>query len=500
MPLKKVTMIKNNTRPNILMICSDQHNPGITGCYGDSVVDTPALDRLAGEGVLFESAYGNCPLCVPSRLSFLTGLYPYEIECLGNDSVLDSIVPTYAHLAAIEGYHTVLSGRMHFKGPDQRHGFVERLVGEHGAYEYWHGASQLSPLKPNLGNMSTPDPLTQVGAGNTSYIDYDKAVTEATCSWLKNYKRQKPDVPFLMTVGLLSPHCPYIVSPNLFEKYKDRVVLPEVNEKYLAGLHPIHQSYRENIKIDDISRENQLKARIAYYGLTEFMDSRIGMIRETLEATGLLQNTIIVYFSDHGEMAGEHGRWHKGCFFEASIRVPLIIRMPDRSNAGRKIQEHVSLIDLFPTVSEWVHAAVPHRISGHSLVPLIGGKTLSRENRIKAEYYECDCQRMVRKNDWKFCYYSRYRDVYELYNLKEDPGELVNKAADPACRKVVKELLQEVTDDGWNDDVLKKRDERLSRYAYWEFTGKFGAAVMQDPLLKKTPDYWDGRESRNYLL
>lgn len=481
------------------MICSDQHNPLITGCYGDEIIDTPNMDRLSLEGVTFESAYCNCPICVPSRLSFLTGLQPYEIECLGNDSVLDSIVPTYAHMASIAGYHTVLSGRMHFKGPDQRHGFVERLVGDHAAYEFWAGGTYLEPLNSDLGNMSKPAPLTQVGAGNTSYLDYDLEVTRATCSWLEEYKRKCSEVPFMMTVGLMTPHCPYIAPPDLFNKYKDRVFLPDINEEYVSSLHPVHKKYRQDIDIENIPLENQLKARIAYYALTDFLDTRIGKIIDSLETNGLLDNTIIVYFSDHGEMAGKHGRWHKGCFFEDSIRVPLIIRMPDRQHAGKRISEHVSLVDLFPTVCDWVDTSFNHTVSGDSLVPLLNDGEWSRKNQIKAEYYECDCRRMVRCNEWKFCYYASCPDDYELYNLEEDPDELINRANDPNCKELIKDFLTEIFNDGWHDDVLKDRDRRLSRFDYWQFTKKFGAAVMKNPLTPPDGDYWLGKDSKNYL-
>ncbi len=487
-------------KPNILLICSDQHNPMITGCYGDKLIDTPNIDRLSQEGTTFDSTYCNCPISVPSRLSFLTGLYPYEIECLGNDGVLDSIVPTYAHMAAIAGYHTVLSGRMHFKGPDQRHGFVERLVGDHAAYEFWSGGTHMAPLDPDLGNMSKPASLTQVGAGNTSNLDYDLAVTEATCSWLQDYNSNNPEVPFMMTVGLMAPHCPYIAPPDLYDKYKDRVSLPEVGEEHLESLHLTHKEYRQNIDIENIPVENQLNARIAYYGLTDFLDKRIGRIIDTLESTGLLDNTIIVYFSDHGEMAGKHGRWHKGCFFEDSVRVPLIIRMPDRQNAGIRINEHTSLIDLFPTICELAGAEFNHKVSGNSLMPLINTGKWTRENIIKTEYYSCDCQRMILRGEWKFCYYSNFPGGYELYNLKEDPDELINRAKEPGCKAIIEKLLTEVFNDGWNDDVLKNRDQRLSRFNYWQFTKEYGEAVMKDPLRPVTPDCWSGEKAKNYLL
>ncbi len=304
----------------------------------------------------------------------------------------------------------------------------------------------------------------------------------------------------MMTVGLMAPHCPYIAPPDLYNKYKDRVSLPEVGEEHLASLHSTHKEYRQNIDIENISVENQLSARIAYYGLTDFLDSQIGKIINSLETTGLLDNTIIVYFSDHGEMAGKHGRWHKGCFFEDSIRVPLIIRMPDQQNTGIRISEHISLVDLFPTICELAGAEFNHKVSGNSLAPLINTGKWTRKNIIKTEYYSCDCQRMILRDEWKFCYYSKFTGDYELYNLKDDSNELINRADDPACKDIIKELLAEVFNDGWHDDVLKNRDRRLSRLDYWQFTSKYGVAVMKDPLLPVSKNHWSREKAKNYLI
>jgi len=303
-------------RPNILLICSDQHSPYVLGCYGDSIVHTPHLDRLAAEGVTFSSAYCNAPLCGPSRMSFLTGMYPYECDALHNGSTLSSIIPTYAHMLGAAGYHTVLSGRMHFMGPDQRHGFMERLVGDVTSYTHWKGGIDYPGLG-DLGHMGKPDPLLAVGAGHTFDMDYDEKVTEETCKWLRDYHKQKVDMPFLMTVGFFNPHCPYIAPRKLLDKYYDRIPFSLPSREEINALHPFHKAYRELIEIESVPEENLRKAKAAYYGLVELVDSWIGRILSTLDETGLARDTIVIYFSDHGEMLGEHGRWHKGCFLKA---------------------------------------------------------------------------------------------------------------------------------------------------------------------------------------
>lgn len=347
---KKYT--EHDTKPNILLICSDQHSRRISGCYEDSIVDTPAMDRLAKEGTLFKSAYCNAPLCVPSRMSFLTGLYPFKNECLNNGMCLDSRIPTFAHMALTEGYHTVLSGRMHFMGQDQYHGFVERLVGDVGGYDLGTGILPFTPLVGDLANGSLPDPFNVVGAGETYCLDYDRDVTATTCDWLNRHADDE-HFPFLMMVGFFNPHCPFIVSPELYEKYKGKVSLQKISAKELDEQHALHQQFREKSS-DGVADELKLKARTAYYGQVDFLDQQINKILETLDSAGLAKNTIVVYFSDHGEMLGAHGRWHKMCFFEDSIGVPLLIRMPDQAGAGEVVSANVSLVDLFPTICDWV--------------------------------------------------------------------------------------------------------------------------------------------------
>ncbi|NOY75352.1 MAG: sulfatase-like hydrolase/transferase [Kiritimatiellaeota bacterium] len=479
-------MRNNHKKPNILLLCSDQHNPYILGCYGDSLVHTPNLDRLAGGGMTFDSAYCNSPLCVPSRMSFLTGMYPYECDALHNGSTLNSIIPTYAHMLGAAGYHTVLSGRMHFMGPDQRHGFMERLVGDVASYTHWKGEIDYSGLG-DLGNMSKPDPLLTVGAGNTFDIDYDQKVAKETCKWLRHYQRRKVDMPFLMTAGFFNPHCPYIAPRELFDKYYEKVPFSTPPKEEIDALHPFHKAYRRVIGVDDVPDENMRKAKVAYYGLVELLDGWIGMILNTLEETGLGGDTIVVYFSDHGEMLGEHGRWHKGCFFEESVRVPLIIRMPGQENTGGRISEVVSLLDLLPTVCEWGDADMFSQVSGKSLIPLMNGITDSRENIVKAEYYDRGCNRMARKGKWKLCFYGNYEDC-ELYDLESDPYEKHNRADDPICRQVVEELKELVFSDGWNTDVLEKSDDKLNKHRYYEMISNFGNTANNSPLLTKLPD------------
>ncbi len=485
---------------NIILICSDQHNPFVSGAYGNAIIDTPNIDRLSREGVTFDSAYCNNPLCVPSRMSFLTGQYPYQIDAFHNGCSLSSNIPTYAHTATLQGYHTVLSGRMHFKGPDQRHGFIERLAGDISPFTFWaNKPNAFSPLKGDLGNASKPDPLTVCGPGNTHYLDFDKAVTQETCLWFDNYAAETAERPFLMTVGYMTPHCPYIAPPELFEKYYNKIDFEKISEDEFNALHPSHKDYIDSVDLPKISGETQKQAKAAYYGLVEFLDTQIGELLASLEKNGLLENTIVVYFSDHGDLIGEHGRWHKSCFYEGSARVPLVIRMPGKPDAGKRISQNVSLVDLFPTVCGWTGFDVQYEIAGNSLRPLLETDNPEWNNVVKAESYrKGGCERMVRKDDWKFCYYSNY-DKVELFNLKSDPGEKKNLAEDDAYSGLVEELRKEVFTGGWDGSVYARFDKKMKRFGCNIVFGKYSQVAERDYIEKFIGhDFWNGSSS-NYL-
>ncbi len=484
---------KKIKHPNIVLICSDQHNPEVTGCYGNEIIDTPNFDRLASEGIRFDAAYCSSPLCVPSRMSFLTGLYPFKNGATNNSCILSSTVMTFAHAAAAGGYRTVLSGRMHFKGPDQYHGYLERIEGDVAPYFHYNGKVPAAPLMPDLGNMSKSTPMLQTGSGKTYVQQYDQDVTDATCTWLDNYSQQAEHKPFLMTVGLFAPHCPYIVTPEYYEKYRDIVGFENITADELSGLHPAHRGYIRQVNLDVVPDENKRRAKIAYYGLVDFTDNLTGRILRSLENNNLLNNTIIVYFSDHGDLIGEHGRWHKGCFFEGSARVPLIIRLPRSEHAGRVVADNVSLIDLYPTICDWIGSEADHPVDGHSLVPLINGSSTDRPNLVKSEYYEGPqgCRRMIKLDAWKYVYYHDYEQE-ELFNLDQDPSELRNLADQPEHAALVAELRKKVFEDGWNGDIIVEEDEWNNRVGY---SGKIMRQFAQTTCAEQNhvencPGYW----------
>ena len=192
------------TRPNLLFIYSDQHNPYVMGCAGDPVVSTPNLDSLAAQGVLATDVYTPSPVCVPARMSMLSGRYPHEIDTWPNSHIMDSAVPTLAHAMGAAGYNPVLAGRMHFLGPDQLHGYSDRIIGDH------------SSLVPGTGDASFNflEDIRESGPGGSGYQVIDEDTTAVAVEWLNRFavrkRASREEEPFNLTGGYLLPHSPYI--------------------------------------------------------------------------------------------------------------------------------------------------------------------------------------------------------------------------------------------------------------------------------------------------
>ncbi|MBN1556529.1 MAG: sulfatase-like hydrolase/transferase [Lentisphaerae bacterium] len=483
-------------KPNIVFLLSDQHTPSVTGCYGNETVRTPNIDRLAGEGVVFDGFYCNSPLCVPSRMSMMTGRYPWKIDVLNNGHTLDSRIPTFAHMAAGAGYRTALAGRMHFVGSDQRHGFQERVGGDYGLYAY-HGGSptNFAPLavQGNPANGSQPAPLLYTGAGDTETIELDRRTNAAARDWLERYAREDGEHPFLLTVGYFSPHCPYIAPPEYYRRYEGIVRAPAFTDEDYARLHPIHKAYMERCGARTAPRENLDRAAAAYYGLVDYLDDLVGEVLATLDARGLLDNTIVIYSSDHGEMLGAHGRWHKDSFFEESARVPFIVRYPDRS-LRRRVADPSSLVDLFPTLLDLCEAPGSGvQLDGASLVPLMQGASRDPAHVVRCEDYFLGCNRMVRQGNAKLCFYSEH-DRRELYDLADDPGEIRNRIDDPDYASVRDMLAKALFADGWNADVLTDTEARLTAMGFFEMSKNTwqSTKLVQEGVLTEVPGYDTG--------
>ena len=446
----------SDSRPNIVLIMSDQHRRDALGCTGHPHAKTPNLDRIADGGAVFENFYSNAPLCLPARMSFLTGQHPCEHECWTNHDALPSQVSTFAHSLGIAGYETVLSGRMHIVGPDQHHGFEQRPIADFRGTWLWGGWK----LKPVLGDLvDTPGAnrasMEKSGQGWTGYMEYDELIRDTTVEWINGRNQRKEDRPFCLVAGFVAPHCPFVCPPQYFERHYEEMTLPDVSEGDLARLHPVHKAMRENSKIEDLTDEEIRRTRAAYYGLLEWFDGLVGDVMRVLDDNGMLENTVVIYTSDHGDQLGDHGLWWKSTFYESSVGVPFIVSWPGHVESGRRIHQNASLMDLAPTLADIGGGPELPNASGTSLRQLLEGEDPSWPNEVFAEMLDGHGpRRMVRSGEWKFSEYHGHPST--LYNLREDPQELKNLVEDPDCREVVGNLRNRIY-SGWDPNAVVER-------------------------------------------
>ena len=405
--------------------------------------------------MLFESGYCNGPLCGPSRMSFMTGRLPGSIGAWGNGVVLPSDVPTFAHALGASGYQVPLIGRMHFRGQDQRHGFCARRVGDPCSTYPGGPPPVLEGFLPAA--QSHRFGLDNSGPGHCAYSAFDQDVADAAVRYLSGSDPDLPlEEPFCAVVGFALPHCPFICDQDLFDDYIDKVFMPHLPAEHPDELHPYHQRFREKAGITDVDSDVARRARAAYYGMVTMLDRQVGRVLDALDAAGRLDDTVVIYTSDHGEAAGEHGLWWKSSFYEGSVGVPLIVSCPGRWQPGLR-REVVSLVDLSATLCEVAGAPSLPLADGSSLMPLLEGQAEGWKDEAIAEHYGGDqCMRMVRWGPWKLNYY--HGEPVELFHLDTDIDEFVDRSDDLSCQSVVAALrLKTIVDWNPRELVLRRR-------------------------------------------
>jgi choline-sulfatase len=448
-------------RPNILLIMADQIAAPALSVYGHPVVKAPNLDALATSGVVFDAAYCNFPVCAPSRFSMLTGMLATRIGAYDNAAEFPASLVTLPHYLRAFGYHTTLCGKMHFIGPDQLHGFHERLTTDIIGSDFaltadWSEEVPSSPAGATL--------KTVLDAGHcirSLQIDYDDEVEHCAIQKLYDLARAPEQQPFFLTVSFTHPHAPFTSPYEHWQRYRDEEIdmpavppLPEDAQDMQTRW--LGQARRSDIyPIDDAMVRN---ARHAYYGMISYIDDKVGRLMRTLRDAGLDRDTLVVFLGDHGEMMGERGMWFKSTFYEWSCRVPVIVSAPDRF-AARRIPQVVSLVDLLPTLVEI--AAEGRRVDyvdrpdGRSLVPLLEGHTTSAWPDMAISEYTADgvlapC-RMVRNATCKYIYVHGHGA--QLYRLDRDPHELENLSGRRQYAEIEEQLRATVL-AGWDPDAL----------------------------------------------
>ncbi|GAB2622220.1 sulfatase family protein [Pseudactinotalea suaedae] len=462
-------------RPNVVLVMTDQQRHDTIAALGYSHMVTPNLDRLVSEGVAFGHAHVTAPSCTPSRASFFTGLYPSGCGVLRND---ESWPRTWVEDLATAGYRCVNVGKMHTFPYEAPTGFHERHVVENKdrgtptvpyLLDNWDKALHASGVtKPDRRTLrNEPDYHERLGAFEWTLperLHADAFVGAIATHWLETYPG---DEPFFLQVGFPGPHPPYDAPARLLDLYAD-VDLPEVNrdEAEFAAMPPQVRSVRREhlehdhdsiVHLEHPTPEQLRRQRIHYYANVTLIDEQVGELISALERRGVLENTVIMFTSDHGDALGDHGLSQKWTMYEPAVRVPAIVHAPDRFRPRATVPDLISHFDLGATILELAGVEQLPGVSARSLMPALLGQEWTGRDVVFAEQARDGIQResemmtMTYDGRWKLVSFSDADDG-QLFDLVADPQERQNLWDDGAHAHEKERLLDHTV--RWRRDVL----------------------------------------------
>lgn len=449
----EISVVMPMKKPNILILMVDQLNGTFFPNGPADFLHVPHLRKLAERSARFANCYTPSPLCAPARASFMSGQLPSRTGVYDNAAEFSSEIPTYAHHLRNAGYQTALSGKMHFVGPDQLHGFEQRLTtdiypADFGwTPDYRKPGERIDWWYHNLGSIT--------GAGSaeiTNQLEYDDEVAHQAEAKLYDLARNHDERPWCLTVSFTHPHDPYVARKRFFDLYADiPQLVPKIGPLPADETDPHSERLLNASKAEDydLTRDQIRTARQAYFANISYVDEKIGGILDLIERCGMSENTLIVFTSDHGDMLGERGLWFKMNFFEGSARVPLMIAAPQIKPGS--VDTPVSTLDVLPTLAALAGLdlnGIMAWTDGVSLVDVASG--VKQRGAVPMEYAaEGTVAPMVslREGDWKLnlCLV----DPPQLFNLLNDPDELENLAA-KFEHSVVLERLCAQADERWD--------------------------------------------------
>ncbi|GAA1724468.1 choline-sulfatase [Brachybacterium phenoliresistens] len=465
-------------RPNIVLIQADQMAPQMLGCYGDAAALTPRMDALAAGGAVFDRAYCTTPLCAPSRASMMTGRMPSAMGCVDNGDDFAASTPTFAHRLRMAGYHTALVGRMHFIGPDQHHGFEQRLTTDVYPADLDMVPDWGRDLHDRLQWYHDADAVLTAGVSTaTVQQDFDDEVGFRALRHLNDRVRANraagEEIPFLMVASFIHPHDPYEPPREHWDRFDGVDIPPPAHPEVPDPAQDPH-SHRlramSGFDRREPTAEQTARARRAYYAAVSYIDDHVGRILDRLELLGLAESTVVIVTSDHGDMLGEKGLWYKMSPYEQSARVPLIMSGPEHLVPRGRFANPVSLLDIAPTLCDLAGAPGPAAdASAAGPTAEVEGLSLrdsaARERRDDAAPEDRDLyleylaegtyhpQVTLVRGRWKLVVCPG--DPDQLFDLEADPDELVNLAQDPACAEQLA-ALREAVDARYDLEALER--------------------------------------------
>ena len=451
-----VSSLAAEQRSNVLLIISDDLNNRL-GCYGDPIVKTPNIDRLAAMGVRFDRAYCQYPVCNPSRSSFLSGLRPDTTRVMRNHTATRDNLPSAVMLPQFfreHGYHSFASGKIFHTG-----------VTDASSWDIDIAEVILTPTKEQRVEKGgkTPDGSRKafewinVNLAADQLPDHQVAL-DVVRMIEDSLKGQKP---FFAAAGFRRPHLPYIAPSDFFAMYPTKdMPLPNEPRKHVDDIPPLALMY------DPASTPNSHKdmrsAMTGYFASITFMDAQVGVLLEAMDRLKLWDNTIVVFMSDHGYHLGEHaGMWHKGSVMEESSRAPLIVAAPG-AKRGEVSPRLVEYVDIYPTLVDFCGMKVPDQLEGSSFVPLLTNPDFLWKQAAFCQVLmpakpENKMGRSLRTERWHYIEWNGGQDGVQLYDHDHDPHEYINLAHDPQHAGIVRELSVMLR-AGWRKSLPPKHE------------------------------------------
>ncbi len=440
--------------PNIVWICADDFTPNACGCYGNTTIRTPHIDRLAAEGIRFDRAYCACPLSTPSRQAFWTGRYPRSIGVTLSPTPLPDDEVTLPALLRPAGYEVAAFGKTHYYAP-RTHEFD--LCVDIDDYAAWRRGQKRTPVPEQIDVLGPWMPFVSPAAVwlNSACLPYAAVDGEMCGTFLASqaaeYLAHPKSRPFFLYVSFYETHSPFWFPIEFRGRHDPRefsvpLVGPE-DERSLP------------LVFEELTPAEKQGIQAAYATSTEFMDKNVGIVLDAIDRSPAANESIVLFTSDHGYLLGQHGRFEKHCCFEPAVRAALLIRKPGLIGAGRSSEALVELIDILPTLLELGGIERLSNLQGRSLVPLLREQTSGHRDFVVAEYAD-NAEAMIRTSRWKLIYSAgnrTRRDGYvldeplrgpdvRLYDLEKDPDEMENLAQRPEQSELLRQLLRELAD------------------------------------------------------
>lgn len=433
---------------NLLIIQTDEHHFSTLGCYGGQIVETPHIDSLAEQGALCTSFYATTPVCSPSRGSLVSGLYPQKTPVVTNNIPLDDSIITFAEILKRNDYATGFAGKWHLDGngkpqwaPKRKFGFEDnRFMFNRGHWKKFVDSDD-GPAVGATDKKGKPSYGLDGADERTFSTDWltDKAI---------DFINTNKDKPFCYFLSLPDPHGPNTVRPPYDTMYAD------VNVPIPVSLNRKPEQIPGWGKSAGVKPAQLQKLMRQYYGMVKCIDDNVGQILDTLKEQGILENTIVVFTSDHGDLCGEHGRLNKGVPYEGSARIPFLITCQGKIKAGTVIPQALGCVDFLPTVLSLMEVSVPHQVDGRDASQLFTGDS--------KDWDDIAFVRSTPGSEWLSAITARWKLVYSmneepwLIDVKNDPNELINLAGRSEHADVLKDLTKQLLAYGkqYNDPYV----------------------------------------------